>query len=632
MPTGYRTTVLYVDLSASASRTEELPEEVTRRYLGGFGTGCVLAERLMPPQIAALSPENAIIFCAGVLGGTMAPATGKIGAIYKQPMNGAIGVAHGGGHFACRLKWAGYDHLVITGRASRPVYLYVRDDQVQLLPAEDLWGKGIIETTHSLWEHHGGQASVIAIGPAGEQRIVFALALVDNMGTLGRGGLGAVMASKNLKAVVVDGTRGVDVANKAALIRISRDIIHKQMQVSWRDDWMKLGNYVGWWIRKNRKTKNNFSVSYTAEEAERVYGPQQYLPFYRHGIACTGCAMSDKVVVELGGADAGRYPLTSPFHVCISGTRWGAPGMKEAIDAMVEANDLGFDDFSMVALSGFAIDLYKAGLLSRSDFDGHEPDFNPETYAWLRQKILMREGIGDLLADGFYRLFREVGAEAEKYAVHIKGIDPINDPRTHFSSMGLVQLTNPRGAYAAAGNSPNFQPGKGVDTHRKLLRSMGADESVVQRVTDHPDGFNLPRLIRYTEDWLAVANSTGFCGRQPNLQAYSAPILSKTFEAVTGVAKDPSEFLKDGERIWNLYRYLNARMGFSRKDDRMPDRFFEPLTRSTGEEIPLMDYNRTRVLTRRDIEEMLDEYYQERGWDVQTGNPTEEKLKKLGIL
>jgi aldehyde:ferredoxin oxidoreductase len=628
----YRVNVLYVDLNSHTFYSEELPEDLTRRYLGGFGTDCCLAERMIPRDAPALAPENAVIFGAGVLGGTMAPAAGKIGVMFKHPMNGAIGIGHGGGHFASRLKWAGYDHLVITGCSPDPVYLYIFDDRVELHPAGDLWGRGTIETTHLLWNRHGGQAGVIAIGPAGERLISFSLALVDNMGTLGRGGLGAVMAGKNLKAVVADGSKGVEVADGNSLIRISRDIIRRQMQVPWRDDWMKSCNYVGWWIRKHRKVKNNSQFSYTPEEVEPIYGPQQFLQFYRHGLACTGCAMSDKVVVELDGPRAGRYPLTSPFHPCISGARWGAPGMREAIAATVEANDQGFDNLSMISLSGFAIDLYRAGLLSGKDFDGYRPDFNPETYSWLREKILGREGIGELLAGGFYRVIREVGPEAGKYAVHIKGIDPVNDPRTHFASMGVVQLTNPRGAYVAPGNAPNFQPGKGAETHRKLLRNMSAGENIVERVTDSPDGFNLPRLIRYHEDWYAAANAMGFCARQPNVQAYTAPVLAELFKAVTGLEKDPSEFLQDGERIWNMYRYINARIGFSRQDDRFPDRFFEPLKRSSGEEIHLMDYNRKRMLSRADIEELLDEYYRERGWDISTGNPGEEKLKALGII
>ena len=217
---GYAGQILYVDLSTGSIRKEPLDLDMARKYIGGFGMNVRLAYDLIPLGADPLGPENAVIIGAGALGGTMAMGCSRIAAATKFPETGAIGCGNGSLSFAPRLKHAGYDHVVITGRSAKPVYLLITDDRVELCDAEGVWGKDLYDATDEIWERHGSEYSVIAIGQAGENLVKPSLTLIDKSATLGKGGLGAVMGSKGLKAVVVKGTGGIAVADPVRFMRL----------------------------------------------------------------------------------------------------------------------------------------------------------------------------------------------------------------------------------------------------------------------------------------------------------------------------------------------------------------------------------------------------------------------------
>ncbi|KKM12897.1 hypothetical protein SY88_00895 [Clostridiales bacterium PH28_bin88] len=632
MAKGNAGSILLVDLSTGSVKQEALSPEIAQQYLGGFGANNRLAYDLIPTGTDPFGKENAIIVGAGTLAGTPAPSSGRLFVTCRMPLNGAIGTGSAGGGLAAQLKWAGYDHLVIKGSAASPVYLLLEDDRVELRDARDLWGKGILETTETLWERLGGRGSVMAIGPAGERLVRFSFALVDNMGTVGRGGLGAVMGAKNLKAVAIRGNKGIELARPKQFVNLCSEIKQKLQELNWREDWLKLGIYLGWpmWKSVGMATKN-WREMLPPEHVDRL-APDQYLRFFRQPLACPSCPMADKAVVEL--AESGvpcRYPISYGLHAALSGARWGAPDEEAALRAMIRANQEGIDDLTLGGMVGFAVDLFQHGLLTTRDTGGVELKHDQSTYHVLAEQIVRREGIGDLLAEGFLEVIRRLGPQAEGLAVHVKGVDPISDPRPHLSGFAFAQMTNPRGAYVVPGNSPAFNPGKSPGSMQKFLLSIGATPEQAAGVTGGPEGVNLARMIKYTEDWFTACSSLGVCARQPVIQTYDPGTAAALYAAATGTDEEPAAILTAGERGWTMYRLLNAREGFTRSHDRLPDIMLQPLLTADGEEIPLMDYQRTRRLDQGDLTAAMDDYYHERGWDLNTGNPTPEKLKELGI-
>jgi aldehyde:ferredoxin oxidoreductase len=629
---GYAGKALNVDLTEGTVSSEPLDMDMARNYVGGMGIGNRLAMDLIPQGVDPFSPHNPIILTTGVFNGTAAPGAPKIMGTCKMPANNVIGTGFAGGSFGHKLKFAGYDYIVIRGKADKPVYLKIEDDRVQICAADHIWGHDVYSSTYKLREETGEDSSVIAIGPSAEKLIRYALAFVDNLGTLGRGGLGAVMGSKKLKGITVRGAGGVEVAEPAEFNRLAGEIRGALMNLPYRDDWVKLGIYIGWpmW-KKTTMIVKNWAEICPEDEVEK-FGPQEYLKYFKCPAACASCPVADKAVVEIEEEGVRKeYALSYGLHSGIVGVQWGAKDYEQSLRQFLRANKEGVDDMMLNAMMDYAIELYKKGILTRQDTDGLDLDYNYETYAELSEKIYAREGIGDLLAEGYPAVYDKLGPEAQKHAVQIRNLNVMVEPRPHLSGFIFAQITSPRGSYAIQGNSPAFLPGKSSDSFVRFLKGMGADDKQAARVVDDPSGINMGRMLRYTEDWYALASSLGICARQPVFQVYNIETVARLYTLATGLEKDPGGFIRDGERIWNVYRQVNARHGFSGKDDKLPSKFFTPLKVGEGKEVHLMDYTRQRRLSPEDINGYIRDYYQERGWDEETGNPAGEKLKELGI-
>ncbi len=629
---GYAGSGLWVDLSTGAITKEPLDPEFVRRFVGGFGFTNKLAYDLIDPEVDPLSPENVVIIGSGALSGTLAPGSTKVMATTKLPINNAIGTPFGGG-FSHLLKCAGYDYVVITGRAERPVYLKIIDDNISLMDASDVWGKDTFETTDLLRAKHGAGSSVIAIGQAGENLVRISFAMVDKFGTLGRGGLGAVLGSKNLKALVVNGTKGIGIADTEKFLEVAGSVRQNMLNYPFRNEWLKLGLGIGLMIfAKIMGTGRNWTELLT-EDKDTPAQLKALLKIFKSGHSCPSCPLNCRALVEL---HEGEYAgLTAPTSDILFA--WASDGRYDAFDLNKSTkyldicNRYGLDFLSVRALIDYAIDLYQNGIITREDADGQELKWDATTALNLLEKICRREGLGNTLADGLISTAKRFGKLAAERVVAIKGLDPFTDPRPLLSGWELAACVSPRGSYVAAGgNTPAFSPGRTPEQIARYCHKFLVREKAIERICFSSTEFNLARLIKYSEDWYSAYSCLGICVRQPVMLSYDPQAAAQLYNSATGINMTPEELHKAGERAWNLLKAANVRMGFTRKDDRFPDRFFEPL-KARDKEIRLMNYNRTRELTRDDVEKMFDDYYDERGWDIEKGIPTMQKLEDLDL-
>lgn len=629
---GYAGSGLSVDLSTGATKKEPLDPELVMRFVGGFGFTNKLAYDLIDPEADPLSPENVVIIGSGALSGTLAPGSTKVMATTKLPINNAIGTPFGGG-FSHLLKCAGYDYVIITGRADRPVYLKIMDDNVSLVDAGDVWGKDIFETTDLLREKHGAESSVIAIGQAGENLVKISLALVDKFGSLGRGGLGAVFGSKNLKALVVNGTKGVSIADPERFVEVSDSVRQKMLKYPYRKEWLKLGPAIGLMVfAKTAGTGRNWGELLTAD-MDQPARLQEFLNIFQSGHPCPTCPMSSKALVRLeGGEYAGlTAPATNIFLSTLLHDRYDAVSLNTSVKYLDLCNRFGLDFMSTNALIDYAIDLYQNGIITREDADGQDLNWDNTTVRDLLEKICRREGLGATLADGLISVSKRFGDLAAERIVAIKGLEPYTDPRPHLSGWELTACVNPRGSYVAAGGTtPAAAPGRTPEQIAKYCRKLLVPEEAIQRICSSSTEFNLARLIKYTEDCYSAYSCLGICVRAPVMMNYDPHTAIQLYNSATGIDMAPEELLLAGERAWNIQKAANVRQGFTRKDDKFPDRFFEPL-KAGDKEIRLMNYNRTKELTRDDVEKMFDDYYEERSWDIEKGIPTKKKLEDLDL-
>jgi len=629
---GYAGSSLWVNLSDGTIKKKPLDPELVNRFVGGSGFTNKLAYDLIDPEVDPLSPENVVILGSGVLSGTLAPGSAKVMVTTKLPINNAIGTPFGGG-FSHLLKCAGYDFVVITGRADKPVYLKIMDDDVSFVDARNVWGKDIYETTDLLREKHGAESSVIAIGQAGENLVKISFALVDKFATLGRGGFGAVLGSKNLKALVVNGTKGVGIADKKSFLEVASSIRQNMLNYPFRKEWLKLGLSLGLMIfAKTMGTGRNWNELMTNDKdtPAKLRALQE---IFKSGHSCPTCPLNCRALVRL---DEGEYAgLTAPtsdlLYAWVWDGRYDACDLNTSVKYLDLCNRYGLDVLSTKSLIDYAIDLYQNGIITKEDADGQELKWDADTVLNLIEKISHREGLGDTLADGLISTSKRFGNLAAERVVAIKGLDPFADPRPHFSGWELSSCLNPRGSYIAAGGiTPAFSPGRTPLDISKYCRKLLVPEEAIERICYSSTEFNLARLIKYAEDWYSAYSCLGVCVRQPVMLSYDPHAAAQLYTLATGIDMTPKELHKAGERSWNVLKAANVKGGFTRKEDRFPDKFFEPL-KSGDKKIGLMDYNRTRELTRDDVEKMFDDYYDERGWDIEKGIPTRKKLEDLDL-
>jgi aldehyde:ferredoxin oxidoreductase len=625
---GFAGQILKVDLSEGVWEREAIDFDMARLMIGGFGINTFLAYKEMRGGEDPFSEENPIILGCGPLVGTMTPGAVRIMATTKQPVNNAVASAAGSMSFGPRMKWAGYDHIIIKGIAKRPIYIFIQDGNVNLIDASDLWGMDIPRTTEEMWRRHGN-VGVIAIGPAGESLIKFSLCLVDRTATLGRGGLGAVMGSKRLKAIVISGTKGLKIYDPKGFFQLVDRLFERVRSFSGHSTIVEYGLMAGW---DSQKEILFHGLKFEREAFLRDFGPDIYSSkFRKRRAACPSCFIPCKDVIEfqVEGRKERSFP-TSFINVPLIGALF-TPDPDEAAFLHERLNQLGLDFMTFSTLASWVIDHHERGGIPPSMLRYKKIKRDLEGALFIIELILKREGIGEVLSEGWPGVIDRFGVEAvEDYPI-IRGQDALFDPRASgLGTMEFEQIVCPRGPTSATAGSPTYLPGVPVDKFQNHCDRMGIPRDAIDRIFHPIEGFNVGRLTRYAEDWYSLLSSLGLCMRAHNNRFYSAQLCAELYKKVTGISIDREGLMKGAERIWNLFRIINFREGFGRKDDTVPEVWFKPV-RCYGEIRKITDYYRERELSREDLKHYLDSYYEERGWDLETGLPTSGKLKELGL-
>jgi aldehyde:ferredoxin oxidoreductase len=407
-----------------------------------------------------------------------------------------------------------------------------------------------------------------------------------------------------------------------------------------REVWREHGVLIGWptWA-KGEFSYRNWSKLFPAEKALELYEPGEfYKTILKTRLACTACPVGDKSRYDIiAGEFSGKEVLASEILQEIAAVTikmdLGTDYNKRLI-ILDTADRYGLDIFEITYLLDWVIDLQERGILTKKDTDGMELKRDFDTVMTWMEKISKREGFGDVLADGWLGAIQRIGRGCDKYAVHCKGTAPAYmDARINFGPEAFEECINPRGATAVAAESPSILPMRPLEKIWRHCDRMRISEEAREKIFDTPDEFSLPLFTRRVEDWYQFYTTLGICARQQIQMRYNFMSMYNLYLAATGMDVSEEEMLGVGERIVNLQRGFNALHGLSRKDDKFPEKWFEPL--ETIEEPkrrkPLTDYYRKVELTREDVEKIFDEYYADRGWDVKKGIPTKEKLIEVGL-
>jgi aldehyde:ferredoxin oxidoreductase len=627
MPYGYNGKILRVDLTTGAMKTEEPGEIVYRTYLGGGGLASYYLLRELKPGIDPLSADNILIFASNVISGAPIAGMTRFTVAAKSPLTGAYGEAEAGGFWGPELKFAGFDAVIITGKSENPAYLWINDGKAEIRSAEKIWGLETGPAQEMIREElREKRARVALIGPGGENLVRYACVVNDLKHVNGRTGMGAVMGSKNLKAVAVRGTKKMEIHDPEKLREMSKNLTELIAQHGPNKVLHKMGtsNLIVPLNNQGILPTHNFRTGFFAG-AEKISGEQMVATILKGEKSCYACSVRCKREVEVS---AGPY-ATSETHK-YGGPEYetlGALGSLLCIDdleAISKGNELcnryTLDTISTGVAIGFAMECYEKGLLTRADTEGIEFTFgNPDAMVkgieWI---ALRRPGLGDLLADGVKIAAAKLGRGSEKFALHIKGQElPLHDPRGKIG-VGLSFAISPTGAdHVRAPHDTPFQtPGPMMGR----IAPLGLLEPVPAREL----GPHKARNFTYLHFVWSLYESLGVCNFVAGpVWALTLPKLVEVVQAVTGWETSLWELMKVGERSVTMARVFNLREGFGRKDDTLPDRLFEPLESGTLQGLGI---------DRREFDDLLTLYYEAMGWDPGDGVPTRGKLAELNLF
>jgi len=609
---GYAGKILRVNLTTGEITTTFFEEDILRKYLGGSGLGARILYDETDSNTDPLGPENPLIFLTGPTEGTKVPNSGRYQVITRSPLTGSYGEANSGGKWGVRLKKAGYDGVIFKGISPKPVYLYINDTTVELLDASHLWGKDTFETDKMLRETHGKKACTCNISIAGEK--LSRLACIMNDGedarTAGRCGVGAVMGSKKLKAICVDGNVKTPIVNEESLnnsVKKWAPVIMKNMEAMREGGTSCAVPFI--------EEIGDIPVKNWAEgsfNVENLATPTMNAKFLVGRYSCANCAIRCGRVVEIKD---GPYKLergAGPEYETLA--LFGPNCLVDDLGPICKANELcnkyGLDTIGVGNAVSFAMEAYERGLLTEEDLGCKARFGNGDDMLELIHKIAHREKFGNYLADGTKVAAQVLGGIAEEFAVQQRGMEfPAHDPR-YADSIGLQYAVSPRGACHLSANCHGEEYGgfySGYGFYRPLkLKNHSAE--------------NKPEMNVELEHIMCLCDSLTICKFLLGATGdSSAELLVSWVNDITGWDLDKEELLKIGERIYNLKRMYLVRDGQSRKDDKLPQRMRKRrMTGGSANNIP-------------DVDGMLDRYYELRGWD-EFGIPTKETLERLDLL
>lgn len=645
----YAGNILHVDLETKKIEKEELNSELIEKFIGGYGINNKLFYdiQIKRPKVDPFSPDSPIIIGVGSLVGTFLPGASKIIATYRTPIftkdkkHFVDNAVSGSNRFGIMLKNAGYDHIVITGKADGPVYLKIFDDDVEICDATDLWGKQDIYETSDYMVDKYGDCGIISIGQAGENLVRFAMAIVDYVGSFGKFGFASAMGSKNLKAIVTRGSKGIKVADPKEFMRLVNDL-RKGIEETYSQilgPFRVLGIMSGWMAQGPLANEGYWSF----REWTKLYGQQKWLSMKkrRQDLSCINCVLACRVDYEIKeGEFEGLTSFTGSYYMPARiGQRLDIRDLRLSVKLLDICNRAGTCCLSTSGIVNWVTQLYEDGHLTKEMTEGLELKRDFETYLKLFEDIMKREGFGNLLADGWYPISEKIDSDPDEFTPGTgirRGADCIQDIRfTALDPQRFTYFTNPRPHHGGTQTAITL-PKMSLDLLKEDVHNMGVSEDVFERIfteTEYYGDFNCGIYSKHCEDVMAVHNSVGTCivYSIPPFLVLNIKKIAPLYSAATGIEMSPEELKRCGERIFNLYKLINVNEGFSRKEDKCSNIWLTP--RETPDGIkPIMDYYRKKEISKEDIERLLDDYYNERGWDVEQGIPTEEKLKELGIF
>jgi aldehyde:ferredoxin oxidoreductase len=612
---GYAGRILDIDLTDGTIRKTPVPEGLLKDYLGGRGVNARLLWNGLGPGIDPLSPNNILIFGTGALTCTTAPSSGRTTVTCKSPATGLYLKSSVGGHFGSELKFAGYDYLIIRGASEKPKILLIRDEEVELRDATHLWGKGVKETNQAIKKDLGRDIKVACIGPAGENLVQFSSIMASVYHAAARGGTGAVMGSKRLKAIGVRGTGEITIAHPEKFAELSQ-----RLRKAFRDDMQGRKYFLFGTGTFDPGPAYNY-LREPLENADIISGPyllrKKYLK--RH-IGCFACTESCHRYTEIdSGPYEGTYTLGPEYETFSAlGAGIGIIDPETLIKINDVVGDLGLDTISTGVLLEWAMESYERGVLTKDDTDGLELNFgNDESALKVIPMIARREGrIGKLLSIGLKKASAKIGKDSYRWAmVNSKGLEHSKVDTRVVKSYALAFAVNPRGA---------------DHLHTECMAAWGgsgASRALIERITGRhwPDAATeYPEIVKWHEQIYAASDSLGLCAFTCTAaHAILEREMAELYSLATGHEVSAEQLMNIGERTVTLEKCFNIREGADRRLDDLPWRMMnEPVSWGTL---------RGMVSSKEWLDQMLDEYYTLHGWDLETGCPKRRALKALGL-
>ena len=611
---------LWVNLTKGSIEKRPLDEEVVRNYLMGAGYLSRILFDMIPKGTDPLGEKNVLGMATGLLTGSMFPQASRHVIAALSPLTEIWGESHAAGFWGAELKFAGYDAIVFTGASKSPVYLNIRNNDLDLLDAEDagIWRKDVFETDDILKEKHGKRIRTLSIGQAGENLVRFAAIMNDRDRASARSGLGAVMGSKKLKAVSVRGTGKLTVADPKNYLK-QIDVFHKRMMANpFTPGRIKYGTTSLVELMQHIGRLPSYNMRQGVFEGfEKISGDainEKYLVKARADFSCLQrCGRYTAVRTGPYAYEGGAPEFETQSAM---GSRCGNDNLESVLFGHHLANQYGLDTISLGGTISWAMEAWDEGLLTADDTGGVNLSWgNHETVVRLTRMIALREGFGDVLAEGSARAAQKIGKGTEKFVMAVKKQEIAGQEPRAQKSMGLAAVTAARGADHLYGFP--------------VLDEAGFDKEIQERfgeqyLPEMADRLN-PKykgiMVKECEDFMVMIESVGLCkyGTQIPPEFFYEDI-AVALKIHNGLEMTEGDLRVIGERIVNLNRLFNARLGITRKDDCLPERLTKekaPLGPSAGEVV--------------ELDAMLDEYYTERGWDLKTGLPTKETLERLGL-
>jgi len=594
---------LRVNLTNRTVQVESLDPLLVRKFMGGRALGAYYLLKEIPANADPLGPENKLIFATGVLTYSQISGANRYSVLAKSPLTGGFGEAEAGGWWGPALVAAGFNLIIFEGKADSPVYLFVQDGKAELKDAAPIWGKGNRDTYVWLRAQHGSSIRSAQIGPAGENLVRYACIVNEVRHVNGRSGLGAVMGSKKVKAIVVHGTKSIPVADMDAYRKAGMALYKACKDSEGLKDWTRYGTtiVVSWCDEVGALPTRNFSAG-SFEDGKNLYGPVMREKIVITDKGCFGCP-----------SPCGKYSRNKKYNSYVEGPEYETIGLMgsnlgiDDIEAVAQANllcdDLGIDTISTGNVIGWAMECYEKGIFTKKDTGGLDLKFgNVEATFTLIDKIARREGLGALLAEGVKRASKKVGKGSEKFAIQVKGMEQSAYATHNATAMLLAYMTCDVGAHHNRSWAITYD------------LQVGREKVVPEKVA---------RVI-WLQNFRPMFDVLGGCRLQWVELGIDRDLYVPALEAITGIHRSWEDLDKVGERIWNLTRLFWAREneGFGRAWDMPSPRFYE--------EAPKSGATKGQITKIEDVNRLLDMYYEQRGW-TSDGLPKPETIESLGL-